>query len=272
MDKAQQRICLDEFTRGSEKAFDCLFNEYKKAIRGYILAHCFGQLKQRADDIAQETWYIIWEKREQFDTSRSFYSFVCYWAGIMIKRQLNNLSEEISLDDENLNEEIMLSGDNFFSSSLNNKIEDLFKVTFSIGGPPHQLIAFGFNKLLSQWNPRTIVKELSSLSLGELLHILIHDYIAASHMPEELVNSLFRPLAFQMTKLVNDALDDEVSRNAYKELLFVQVQDTLLKQYFGQDPVHNISDWTYKVRSRVSRYYMKLYPRTHEKIYLKSVS
>jgi len=264
----EQQVFKD-FTRGSEKAFSTLHDQYQKAIKGYINVHCFGPLKQKVADIEQETWCKIWEKRVQFDTVRSFYCFVCYWANIMIKRQVDAGIDTIPLDKAEDNHALMAQEAEFYRDT--DKIESLFRITFTIGGPPHQLITFGFNKLLSQWNPRTIVSELSTLNLGQLLHILIKDYISASLLPEDDVYSHFWPLTVRMNKLVKDVLEEDTSRILNKEILFKSVQDTKLKEYFGSDPVHNISDWTYKVRTRVSRYFHKILKEERENLSLKTV-
>jgi DNA-directed RNA polymerase specialized sigma24 family protein len=271
VEKEKQQLLLQGFVKGSRKDFNQLFQKYRKAIKGFIVSHSFGQLKQKVDDIEQETWILIWEKRTQFDMARSFYSFVCYWAKIMIKRYFSKIREQVSIDEEDFNEGDLVESREPVCSQLSTEMEELFTVTMTCGGPPHQLLAFGFNKLLSQWKPRKIVSELADIPFKQLVDILIKDYLAASHLPEGLVTYLFWPLSSTMQQSVNQVLDDEISKNTYKAILDKQVGETCLRAYFGQDAVHNISDWTYKVRSRVIRYFKKKQIKSRDKTYLKNV-
>lgn len=272
MENDRYQKLLTDFTCGYPKAFSTLFKKYKKAIKKYIASHCFGSLKHDIDDIEQETWIRIWEKKDEFDTNRSFYSFVCYWAKIMIKRTIKKNRSILVLDDDTLNENLMASDSFSCQDNTSDKLDDLFRVTFTIGGPPHQLIAFGFNKLLSQWKPKTIVRHLSALSLKDLSGILIKDYTAASCLSEDYVQYLFRPLCLNMFLPVYKVLEDEISRNTYKAILHKNVGKTLLNEYFSKNTIHNISDWTYKVQNRVAGYYKKTSCRISAKFYLKNAS
>lgn len=131
------------------------------------------------------------------------------------------------------------------------KYELFLKITFKEGGHPHQLVAFGFNKLLTGWGPKEIVEKLSSKSLKTLADKLIMDYKEESKLPGYIVNYAFKPLKGKMDKKVEDVLEKRDSKNKYKKLLKKKVGGTKLKDYYGNNPEHNISDWSDKVGKRV---------------------
>ena len=93
------------------------------------------------------------------------------------------------------------------------KYTKLLIATLWKGGYPHEVMVCIFNKCFVEvaedvdgrretqkskekriWPPRRIVEELSDISLGNLCQTLKEDYVAASSLPEELVNDCFRLL------------------------------------------------------------------------------
>lgn len=231
--------------KGDKEAFNQLYIKYQRSILGYITSRCSN--KEDAEDIAQMTWAEVFERIKEYDTEKcSFYRFVIHWAEIMRKRNYKKAKPE-RIKEEELKEE--KRSEEVFDI---NEIEKLLRVTFSDGGPPHQLIAFGFNKLLSGWGPKKIVEKLSSLTLRKLCEKLIEEYRNESLLPIERIEEFFQSLKVRMENRVDEILD-ETSRKVYKEILKKRVGETTLKEYFGKDPEHNISDWSDKVKKRVFR-------------------
>jgi len=140
-----------------------------------------------------------------------------------------------------------------FSAECLDKYMEFLEITFSQGGPPHQLITFGFNKLISNWGPQDIVKELSLVLLQELTDKLISDYEEESELPAYIVKNCFKPLKDNMDKKVKEVLQDKVSRDTYIKMMENKVGKTVLNNYYGKDPEHNISDWSNKVMKRIRR-------------------
>ncbi len=261
--------------KGDEKSFEKLYLRYKKSIRGYITGRCFwiGQnvkdkkekdVDSRIKDIEQDTWKEVAGKVATYDPGKaSFYTFVCYWANIMIKRYLSKTAKETPVSD--LKVQDSEETDEEFLGRLNSQIQvfsfdeclerysRFLEITFSQGGPPHQLITFGFNKLISNWGPQEIVKELSSVPLQELIEKLISNYGEESELPAYIVKDCFKPLKDKMDKKVRETLEDEVSRNTYIRITEDKVGKTVLKNYYGKDPEHSISDWSDKVMKRIRR-------------------
>jgi hypothetical protein len=56
-----------------------------------------------------------------------------------------------------------------------------------------------------------------------------------------------------MDKKLKEVLEDEVSKNTYINLIENKTGKTVLKNYYGKDPEHNISDWSDKVLKRIRR-------------------
>lgn len=265
------------FTKGSQEAYEKLYLKYRHAIRGYISYRCLPwvhqkarstlkekEVDQRIKEVEQETWSQIWEKRADYDKDRaSFYCFVRYWAEIMVKRQFYKKSRDIPFSSFENEENEIPAADTIDKISIKDiiplqdeyldKCRQFLKITFSEGGPPHQLIVFGFSKLLRGWGPQAVVKELSPEVLKNLTDRLCVNYQEESSLPGYIIKDCFKPLQDKMPKKVEEVLQDEASRKAYVKLLRIIVGESILKAYYGSDPEHNISDWSNKVAKKAAR-------------------
>jgi len=265
---------IEEFLKGDKRAYEELYLRYKNSIRGYIAGRCFwiGQnvkgiaekdVDPRIKDMEQNTWKEMLQKISTYDSSKaSFYTFICYWANIIIKRYSFRAVIEMPIsalkdqDGEETDEEFLgrIGGQTqiFPSDECLDKYNEFLEITFSQCGPPHQLITFGFNKLID-WGPQDIVKELSLVLLRELTERLISDFEGESKLPAYIVRNCFKPLKDKMDKKLKEVLEDEVSKNTYINLIENKTGKTVLKNYYGKDPEHNISDWSDKVLKRIRR-------------------
>lgn len=242
-------VLLEKFVTGDKGAFHKLYKRYTKAIMGFISARCYGALKSRVNDIHQETWAVIWEKHAQYNGEHSFYSFVRFWAEIMIKRAFSGKEAPLSLEDMTGEPEIPIQPEPTEESL--EMLEGLLKFIFTSAGPPHQVYAFGFNKLLSGWKPGKIVRELSDILFQKLHSIFIEDYRIRSCLPELYLKELFVPLSERLFFKTGDVLDDLTSRENYKNLLDTIVGQTAFRDFYSRNPEHNITDWSYKVKQRI---------------------
>ncbi|MFA5008295.1 MAG: hypothetical protein WC546_03635 [Candidatus Omnitrophota bacterium] len=262
---------IKEACAGNKKAYEELYGRYKKAIRGYISSRYFYKdvraiekerdIDSRIRAIEQDTWIAVWEKISTYEAARaSFYKFICFWADIMVKRYFSkkreiNFSafeqEDSGQTAEEIIDNISFEAQDFPSDEFLSKCEQFLKATFSEGGPPHQLLSFGFSKLISGWGPQEIVQKLSPVLLQKLTNQLIVSYKEESLLPDYAIKDCFGPLENKMAEKVKDALEDETSRGIYAKLLNAFVADTFLENYYGKDPEHNISDWSNKVGKRV---------------------
>jgi hypothetical protein len=347
----QKRKDIEELIKkassADEEAYAQLYQEYKRAVRGYIAARCFWidqkrikDLRNESDidhgikDIEQETWLEIRNKLPSYNPAKGhffaskftpqvleslkckniirepkerqggerflswavstqgeleaklaeaditdieeilhiwkvsqwqiFYHFICNWARFIVKRHIPG-SREINIsdyryrcessgeeeNDEELLDRIHVKTEYFESEEVLKRYALFTRMTFSQGGPPHQVIVFGFNKLITGWGPQEIVKELSPRLLLMLSEQLILSYKEESSLPEYAVRECFEPLKKKMDIILAKVLEDEVSKKTYIDLLNIKVGETILKDYYNKEPAHNISDWSYKVRQRV---------------------
>lgn len=252
-------------SRGDGVAFDYLYKNYRNSIKGYIASHLVD--RSYTEDIEQETWSKIFQIISDYDSQKgSFYSFIRYWAGIMVLRVNSKifkwwkeqLFSEFPGEGESENAEKSIDSKNFKPSDtipeyFLEKYEKFLKITFKCGGLPHQLIAFGFSKLLTGWGPKEIVEELSSERLKVLTEKLIMDYKQESKLPDYILDKTFEPLKKKMGKKVKGVLGQKDSENLYKKQLDKIIGMTKLENYYGKNPEGNIADWSYKVRKKVMR-------------------
>jgi DNA-directed RNA polymerase specialized sigma24 family protein len=253
---------VKQASQGNKEAYEELHQRYKKTVRGRISSSCFYR-DDAIDDIEQDTWEIVWEKISTYEPEQSsFYTFVCFWANIMLKRYFSKRREvpistlvpqDCDVTAQDILENLLSKAKIFPSDELLAKYEQFLRLTFSKGGPPHQLISFGFNKLLYGWGPQEIVEKLSPVLLERLTDQLISSYKEESCLADYIVKDCFNPLKQKMSEKVKNVLEDQVSRDTYAKLLESKAADTVLKDYYGRDPEHNISDWSNKVGKRVAR-------------------
>ncbi len=75
MNRAKSEIeLIRDFKKGDTKAFEVLFHKYHKKLYAFLF-HLL-QSKEDAEEIVQETFIKIWEKREDFNEGYSFGSFL----------------------------------------------------------------------------------------------------------------------------------------------------------------------------------------------------
>lgn len=132
--------------------------------------------------------------------------------------------------------------------------EWLLPKTFGGTSPPHQLIAFGFCKLL-EWTPADIVKELSDIRLAELAQRLENEYIERPGLSRERLRPHFIPLHDRMKLPFEDAVTDDKTRGIYPQLPGRIVGKTTLRDYYTgtteSDWKANIVAWWWAVHRRV---------------------
>jgi len=129
--------------------------------------------------------------------------------------------------------------------------EHFLRVTFCSELPPHQLIVFGFAKLL-EWTPREIVAELSDLSLGDLHNRLECEYLQIVRMRRRVVHDCFRPLRERMEPPLGQVIADSNTRRLYEDLLCLVAGKTILSNYYTRRvPEENVAQWCGDVKKRI---------------------
>jgi DNA-directed RNA polymerase specialized sigma24 family protein len=260
---------VEKIGKGDPHAWDQLYSRYRQQVRGFLRARgCRGE---DCEDVEQETWIDIFQRVGEYDANRSSVAnFIRFRAWVQWKRHLarqGRRSEWESLDREypEWNDSDRESSQDILEAlpdtdpspewwvQRNAEYEALFKATFRGGGYPHQLIAFGYNKLVDGWTPIRITEELSERWLETLGQELEQEIIHTSSLPEALIRDSLRPLHEQMPNRLDEVLSDPASRQAYAPLLAMKTGETVLQQYYGKDPARSIADWTFKVKQRVLR-------------------
>lgn len=73
-EKENELLLIQAFKEGNEKAFKKLFDKYHQKLYAYLFR--LLDSKDDAEDIVQETFIKIWEKRSQFIEGYSFDAFL----------------------------------------------------------------------------------------------------------------------------------------------------------------------------------------------------
>lgn len=140
-------------------------------------------------------------------------------------------------------------------AAMHEQFEDLLRIVLIHGGPPHQRIVFGFNRLLD-WQPKEIVAELSHLTLAELERRLEAGYLKAVDVGTELPSRIFGHLRSDLRREPHSFSTRGMPRLP-ESVLYRLAADTKLGDYFvrsGQgEHVIEIANWVESVRRRVLR-------------------
>lgn len=270
----EQKQLSKEACKGDKRAQDKIYTAYHKAVFGYIRGRSAQEVD--AENISQQVWMqvlankgicnyksalgalytFLWRIAHSrlIDYYRQYKKF--YWVQI-IENEVPD-EEGIQDDSSGKNEDcidLSLIADSQIDpeEELNSAYKIVLEQLFRNGGYPHQIIVFAFSKLIDHWKPQKIIKELSGIPLRQLCKRLYQDYLAESNLPEEEIISCFSYLEQSMERSVGEIITDPASRDKLKSYLDKSIGDTLLKDYFGKDTSHSISDWCDKVKKRLAR-------------------
>jgi hypothetical protein len=251
-----EAIRLTRAKEGNADAFGELFINYEKAVFGFIMAH--GANRTDAQEIAQETWKKIWQKIPTYDPCYgTFAAFARYWAGIMRRRCYEGISRRRRLEaDLAHTPRTRLSVPDAMLLPL--LYEELLRMTFGSASVPHQLIAFGFCKLL-EWRPSDVVSRLSHIPLRELTFLLEDAYIRAAQPPADRVERLrscFAPLHKAMYAPLAMLVSNGTAGKTDPALLPCVVGQTTLSLYYTDNAdtkqsAADISQWWFAVERRL---------------------
>lgn len=230
---------------GDRRAFDELWGRYQEAIRGYIAVRVDDNLE--VDALLNDAALTVWQKIGFYSERWKFYTFARYWAGIAVlryyRRQSRWTSLHLLLGDVTEGvpqiwvagagglEELTGQGDpgeNFSAQEY----ASILKTALTDGGKPHQTICFAYCKLIRDWGPKRIVRDLSDFQLRDIERRLERDYLRESGLPATAVADCF---------------------NALRMTVSGPVGMTRLRDYYGANPEDNVSDWAYKVRGKTFR-------------------
>ena len=281
---------------GDEGAWEQIHKKYEKALFSYIKFHYSSIDEMDAEDILQETWenIIKKEKLKSFDPQKSsLYRYLLNITKYEILHFYDRKNKKFRIHGEDYrlilinetdfypkeNDEQGLSVEErlsilFYSRFVehNDIVTDDFYTLIELfphGGPPHQILAFGFNRLLSHWRkkPKKISDELSREFLQNLTDLFIEDFIKEIHtqIPGKTDDSIknlfikdyFKPLMECMNIIVAEVLSERDNKTHYNLDLTKIAGKTLLMEYYTGKPEKHISDWTDKVMKRLTKLWEK---------------
>ncbi|GEM_PF-3414586 len=247
-----EALLIARAKQGDEKAFEAVHFRYQKQVFGFI--RHLAQSDADAKDIEEDTWWILLRKKmPTYDPARaSLPVFAKYWAKIALLRFYEKqkrwghvvvLFSKLRSHFQDLEHEEEIQGLVERLSKMpvvpEEKVPpevytELLRITFGGSSPPHQLIAFGFVKLIEKreetgkkketqqggatWKPQEVVELLSDTTLRELEKKLEGAYSTQSQLPRNCVQPCLTPLRQKMDRRVEDAVVDKKTRKLYRHL------------------------------------------------------
>lgn len=260
---------IEQARQGSAPAFETLFSRYRAAVDAYIGSRV--RRREDVEDISQDTWAEVLKKLSQYDSQRAnFVAFVknhAHWKMVAYYGELGERSRLEILAQDLLGSKLPFEEESGATDILR-RVKDstpspeeiaeraelfdrFLKVVFSSSIAPHQLISFGFARLL-EWRPREIVAELSEQFLRNLEARLEDDYSRILLGQKTYLRERLSPLREKIDCEVDDVIEDPNTRTAYAHLLNRLVGQTKLSDYYTihGDPEQNIDEWCWSVKRR----------------------
>ena len=119
---------LKGLKRSDHECFQNLFAKYSQPLYRFSLSYL--KSTQAAEDVVQEVFLKIWQKRKDIDTGKSFQSYLFAIALNVIRKQFNKLSASNQLKHDLLisfaeNKDTFEEKDDF--SEMVNKLEELIQ-------------------------------------------------------------------------------------------------------------------------------------------------
>ncbi len=257
---------------GDVEAFNQLWSRCHKSLHRYIKVRVKDN--DIADELLNKTFLALSISGiQKFDPFLSrFRTFAGYCAEAEVRRYYSSekrrRDKEVQIDppqeweDERptVKEADLLSKEPLADEALIKleQIRMLLRVTFNLTSPPHQLIVFGFNKLLG-WDPKEIVEKLSRQTLRDLEIQLKLEYIKSAIFEEEYVRGCFEKLRNRMEEPLGSVVKHPKARQTYLNLLDRLTGDILLKSFYSNEEGHKedespedkVSKWSDNVRKSV---------------------
>ena len=261
--------------KGDQAAWARLTEMFSPVLMGAIRAHVG---LNDTEEALQNTWIRVWNSLKKYDPKVAPFIAFCRWharnAAIDILRRNRRRRHEVAAEDlvgrpeldsdrdpldwlaprgpseEDLEKEFF---DEVVAPQLRESIYCQFlRLTFSLPVPPHELICYGFNKVLG-WKPRRIVSDLGPDRMASVEASLESELEKESDLSAAMISGCFDALRLRLASRLGDLLSDLRTRNRYDGLLERPVATTVLQEYFSNDPGGDISAWWWGVHRQVVR-------------------
>lgn len=285
--EVDEATLIDRAKQGDPEAFSELYGRYDRQIYGFIRVRAGNE--DDAQEIAQKTRIVVWGRMPTYDPDRSSFPwFAKKSSGFVLLQHFAAKKKRSKVEvifseliarfpelEEDAEVEAIISrlavqeeppeeNEDEEEHNLDKVYEELLCSTFNGPSPPHQLIAFGFVKLLA-WTPREVVAKLSDIALRELEERLETDYVNKSQLPKDRVEPCFRQLRENLDRSLRDTVTEKRTLDTYPHLHARIVGDTTLRDYYTKQAVEgqadNIVKWWDAVTRRVRKEVQKEAPQ-----------
>jgi DNA-directed RNA polymerase specialized sigma24 family protein len=260
----QETILISRAIQSDESAWNELHRIFMPVMKGYIRVRIHSDLDQEA--ILQDAFIRIWKSLPKYNPDRApLVAFVIKHAIWALADSRRSLIHKEALFSELIDRYPTLKNDEEIVDFLGKQefskrgsedtvptevYDELWKLTFNISHPPHQLIVFGYCKLLAL-EPRAIVSEYSDSTLKTLGSNLEDKCLAGSMLSGENIRSCFHKLRENLDLPLYAVLEERKTREIYKRMLNRLTGGTRLTDYFTESPAANIAHWWSAVERRV---------------------
>ncbi|MBN1423254.1 hypothetical protein JXA88_01745 [Candidatus Fermentibacteria bacterium] len=247
--ESEELALVEAAIAGDPEAWGILYNAFLLPVRGFIAGRI--GVTEDAEDLAQECFIRARRSLDQglFDRQYRLYTLLRNVALHVVQDYWRHRARADSRLSEQSHRIRSLAAE---TRSFHEPLErlELLRLVFVCGAKPHQILMFGFVKLL-QWRPREIVKERAESSLMSLTDEFLESYYAPleHYMSQRTFHSTFcAPLLAVMDSPAVEVYGEREydDRGMSSELA---VGSLALKVFFGGDPAANISDWCDRVRT-----------------------
>ena len=253
-EEARLALQAKESAELARASFEVIYGAYASTISR--LARFFTRDDADAEDVALLVWERFWRYLPKIDPARG--SMLVLLRNFLrsattenyrLRRELDLQFEPDALTEDTPEERIVRVEKR---AELLSVFEETLEEVLVHGGPPHERIVFGFNRLL-QWLPSEMTWIFSNLTLGDLERRLEATY------GEETGSSLGTAETFRRLRLdlqqTNGAFLRRRQPPSSASLLHQIAASTQLREYFigetQEAHQREISNWVQQVRRRV---------------------
>lgn len=250
---------IESITAAMSPGFERLYREHHPKLR--LMALHTVRSPDHADDIEQEGWKRFNAALPRFDLEMPAFPLLASCvrtAGIDYYRPQRNRYLPQSGDD--LPDIIDIRQTPEADTIARFEAEVRSEVFFGLlcfamgrsGGPVHERLSFGFNRLLESL-PRVIVKTQAHSRLAEMTATLLLGYIKDSGLPESRVLSAFQSLHEDLPRRLFEA--DRATAEKYRATRLPQlpVGEGLYGDYLPVSAEAAVGQWTDNVMRRLKK-------------------
>jgi hypothetical protein len=129
----------------------------------------------------------------------------------------------------------------------------ILETLFAFEGYPWQILVEGLMKL--GYKPGEIVAKYSEKSLGEIFNEFVAEFSAASFRTDEELSDIFKPLRLSLKPTLDEIVlsTDPRTRKKFKFRLDERCCDIRFKDFFGEKPNKNVSEWDKRIVKKVRK-------------------